>query len=168
MTLSTSAELSIPASCYCGAVKYIVHSLPTSPPKLCHCTNCRKAMASGVQWAGYMPASSIEILSKETVKGFARCQSFFPGVVAFERCFCSQCGSRVWNVLVKEEDGRQVRYLGVFPGLFDDPDDAKIEGFRPKSHLFCGEEVALTQWRGFDEMQLLEGFSSAKTAKTDK
>ena len=77
--------------CLCGHVRYeLTGELP--PLVNCHCQFCRRAHGAAFVTVGWVPSSSFRFISGEdAVQRYSRGGGF--------RCFCSRCGTRVFNGL---------------------------------------------------------------------
>ena len=82
-------------SCLCCSIKYCVeHEL--TPIVHCHCEYCRRAHGAAFVTFLSIPQSSFEIVQGQDF--LARYSYRFAGSDAY-RCFCSNCGTRLFNHL---------------------------------------------------------------------
>jgi hypothetical protein len=96
-------------SCLCGKVRITVKGEPNRIG-ICHCTDCRQESGSAFTFYGVWPASQFESQG-ETAE--------YSG-----RCFCPQCGSRMFSA---DETEAEIK-LGIL-------DDAPT-GFSPTYELW--------------------------------
>ena len=85
----------IKGSCYCGAVKFELLSLP-SMMGTCHCSRCRKAGASAIVFTKKADLKWLE--GKEQVATFHPVAPY-----KYSRCFCKICGTSLGEILSQEE-----------------------------------------------------------------
>jgi len=78
-------------SCLCGIIKYIVDDNLDIVVN-CHCQHCRLAHGAEFVPVAMLPAEKLTVLHGE--KHLAKYE--VASVAAF-RCFCSQCGTRLFN-----------------------------------------------------------------------
>ncbi|PCI74073.1 MAG: hypothetical protein COB20_15505 [SAR86 cluster bacterium] len=78
-------------SCLCGSVKYAV-SCNLNFIVNCHCQFCRTAHGSEFVTVAMIPADKLEVLQGEELLS-----RFEVSNVAAFRCFCSTCGTRLFN-----------------------------------------------------------------------
>lgn len=113
-------------NCVCGGINYIV-TAKSVRSVLCHCKDCRKAHSSPLYNCAYFPKEFFQILKGESLLKYYQGKN-----QNLQRYFCSNCGTRVFNSLIK--DG--VQEVGVFPSLFKD----KVpEIYNPIYHVWTSE-----------------------------
>ena len=79
-------------SCLCEAIKYSVDDELKACVN-CYCQYCRKAHGSEFVTVAFAPASKLTILEgKESIAEYP-----IPKLSSF-RCFCSKCGTRLYNI----------------------------------------------------------------------
>lgn len=75
----------IPGSCLCGAVRFLVHP-PSRFVSHCHCDNCRRAHgAAFVTWVG-VPDGQLELTAQDALREYAT-------ETGATRSFCGTCGT---------------------------------------------------------------------------
>lgn len=77
--------------CLCGQVRYEVNNLLQATMN-CHCQYCRLAHSAPYITACLMPSSDFDIKSGESLI------HDFPVDETRRRCFCSNCGTRLFNI----------------------------------------------------------------------
>jgi len=137
-------EKPIQCSCYCGEVKFELSNLPKDiMTGSCHCVDCRKAHGSGMYVVCYVSKNFLKIVSgHDLIKSYNRSQP--QNSKSFTRCFCSNCGSRLFNKLIRA-DAPDIELVGIFPALFDDINIARAEIWKPKVHIYCDENIILDE-----------------------
>lgn len=123
------------ASCYCGEVNLQVKADTAVRTILCHCRDCRRAHAAPLYSCSYCPEDCV-IVSKgmEWLK-------FFQGPNArLQRYFCSNCGTRLFNQLLRMHDGNETKERGVFISNFDEG-TVLPEAWAVRYHVWCGEAL---------------------------
>jgi hypothetical protein len=78
-------------SCLCGSIRYRIES-DLKAVVNCHCRFCRKAHGSPFTTLLFLPFSSLKILQGAEVLVRYRVER-----LNAERCFCSKCGTRLYN-----------------------------------------------------------------------
>ncbi len=121
--------------CYCGEVTFAV-TIPDDDEPIftayCHCDSCRRAHAAPLYQVVGIEASQWALTSgAELIRSFRR-----PGS-SIERCFCGQCGSRIYNNH-SEWRPKGKTPLTFFPALVDDPGNLP-PSLRPAKNANAGE-----------------------------
>lgn len=138
--MATEKDQDIHGRCYCGGVRFSI-AAGTKPywAGYCHCRDCRQAHASPLYQYVYVKKPTFRITEgEELLKWYTRLESARD---RFKRFFCERCGSKVYNVLLIEEDGKEVDLRGTFPSLFDDQEVATSSTWSPQEHVYCGESI---------------------------
>jgi hypothetical protein len=78
-------------SCLCGSIKYRVDDNLKFIVN-CHCRYCRKAHGAPFTTLLIMPFNKFEIM-----EGIDLLATYEVRAINTKRCFCSQCGSRLYN-----------------------------------------------------------------------
>ena len=110
----------ITGGCLCGGVRFEL-SAPPAPAGYCHCTRCqrRTGTASSAQ-------ARIDGRTFRLVKGAQLLKCWRHPDGGFEKCFCRECGSRLFS-----RDPDDARQMSVRLSAFDrDP------GVRPSFRAF--------------------------------
>merc|ERR1712063_228154 len=131
--------------CYCGEVQYEVSSEKVMFSAFCHCKECRRAHACAVYSVSVVPVSNFTVTKGEDhVKDFFPKPKWDPEGKMMSRCFCSNCGSRVFNKFIISEDAPAMMPPGEYRGFFHGSlDCAEIpEPFKPTQHFWCSEAIA--------------------------
>ena len=126
-------------SCLCGSIKYAIES-DLKAVVNCHCRFCRKAHGGPFTTLLFIPLANLTITEgKELLKSH-----HIEGLDA-DRCFCSECGTRLYNSLPSLE-----RVSIVVATL------AAAEEIRPIAHL--NTESKSARFKISDELpQFLSG-----------
>lgn len=107
--------------CLCGAVRYTAQGEPMNV-RICHCSLCRKAMASPFFARAIFPRDAVSI-EGETAG--------FPSSARLMRRFCPRCGTR----LFAEPNDAPAR-IGIALATLDDPNR-----FAPDCHIFTADKL---------------------------
>lgn len=102
-------------SCLCGAVVYEVDN-DLKATMNCHCRHCRKAHAAPYVTSTLMPAQDFSILQGTELIGKYAVDA------ARTRCFCSACGTRLFN------DTGMPGFITVMVATLDHPELAQPVG----------------------------------------
>jgi hypothetical protein len=78
-------------SCLCGSIKYVIDDNLQFVVN-CHCRFCRKAHGAAFTTLLMMPYVKLEL-----IEGKALLASYEVQALNSERCFCSKCGTRLYN-----------------------------------------------------------------------
>jgi hypothetical protein len=120
--------------CYCGDIKFEVNAGEVDTPMrgFCHCESCRRAHSAPIYQYCYVKKEHLRITAgAEKVKEFAKSAD------RPIRCFCSNCGSRVFNYLPVVPE-----VVGFFPCLLEEAVQHDMPAsLRPCKHVHCGEAV---------------------------
>ena len=136
-TNSSNANQILSGYCYCGEVKYEVDTKqdPIFPPCYCHCEDCRRAHAAPL----YQVACIDMNTEWKIVQGSDRIQKYSrPNAKnGITRCFCNQCGTKLFNEFDIKEDWapKDKKIMVFFPDTSTKEDRAKLPySYQPKSH----------------------------------
>ena len=80
-------------SCLCGSMKYELEG-DLKAVVNCHCSFCRKAHGAVYTTLLFIPLANITI-----TEGKELLQSYHVEKLNADRCFCSRCGTRLYNSL---------------------------------------------------------------------
>ncbi|MEM9604829.1 MAG: GFA family protein [Pseudomonadota bacterium] len=124
--------------CYCGAVCFSVTLYaPAIFAGYCHCDDCRRAHASPLYHFAYVDASAFTLESGDAqIREYVRDERLSPSL---KRCFCDVCGSRVFNRLAPEFEGRVQPHIGVFPAILNEAGASAHPFLKPRYHLHSRE-----------------------------
>jgi hypothetical protein len=117
----------------CGGVKFEITG-PLSPPRNCHCSNCRKQHGSAFRSAARTKRIDLKwIQGEDLVKFYESTPGSFRG-------FCSVCGAPIINKFDARSISAAFRpaavsEYGVALGTLDDD-----PGARPAFHLFVASK----------------------------
>jgi hypothetical protein len=136
--MGTEENQAIDGGCYCGGVRFVIASGAKPMFKgYCHCRDCRQAHAAPLYQFAYMVERDFRIVEgSELLEWYTREESRRE---AFKRFFCKRCGTKVFNYMILEPNGEEVR--GVFPSLFDDQKIAESDVWAPDKHVNCGAAI---------------------------
>ena len=115
--------------CYCGAVRFVVRTDATPiRATFCHCESCRRAHSAPLYQVCYVKPSDFAVTAgRELLKAPPRPHGY--------RHFCSECGTRICNVMTKG-----IPRTGFFPSTLEAKDQSILPTrFRPELH-HCPEE----------------------------
>lgn len=139
MTSTTDRPMAFEGGCYCGAVRYRVGGIPSSPT-ICHCADCRRAAgAPFVGWATFRTADFAYIAGK-------------PAEYRYEgrgRTFCGRCGTPLTFQTESSPDE-----LDVTIGSLDEP-----QRVPPRDHTWVADRLP---W-----IHLSDGLPTFPTARPD-
>lgn len=138
--MATEKDQDIHGRCYCGDVRFSI-AAGTQPfaAGYCHCKDCRQAHAAPLYQYVYVREPAFQITDgEELLKWYTRSE---PASHRLKRFFCTRCGSKVYNVLLVEDDGKELDLRGTFPSLFDDQEIATSSTWSPRKHLQCAESI---------------------------
>ncbi|MEM6988048.1 MAG: GFA family protein [Pseudomonadota bacterium] len=124
--------------CYCDTVSFSIKLYaPAIFAGFCHCEDCQRAHASPMYQFAYIDASAFTLESGEAYIGeFVRDSNLSPNL---KRCFCTVCGSRVFNRLAPEFEGRIQPHIGVFPATLNERDASSHPFLKPRYHLHSND-----------------------------
>ena len=114
--------------CLCGQVRYRASAEPANV-RICHCSNCRRAVGGPYFARAVFLAGDIE-WSGETTR--------WPTSPRIDRLSCARCGTPVFSA-PKDPPAR----LGVSLATLDDP-----EALTPQMHIWVSEKLA---WVAIDD-----------------
>jgi len=80
-------------SCLCGSIKYTIDD-PLKRVVNCHCRFCGKAHGAAFTTLLFMPYAKLQLTD-----GQALLASYEVKAASAFRCFCSKCGTRLYNYL---------------------------------------------------------------------
>lgn len=120
--------------CYCGEVTFEVDDdVDTDMRGMCHCESCRRAHSTPLYQVVYVPIEKFRIKTgADQIKKFSKSDE------RPVRCFCSNCGSKIMNLLPHKPN-----VVGFFPSLLEEDVQHNLPAaFTPLKH-FCEEETVL-------------------------
>jgi len=121
-------QTSFTGGCLCGQVRYRA-SAPPANVRVCHCSNCRKAVGGPYFARAVFLAETIE-RTGETTR--------WPTSPRIDRLSCARCGTPMFSA-PKDPPAR----LGVSLATLDDPN-----ALAPDMHIWVSEKLA---WVNIDD-----------------
>ena len=126
--------------CYCGAVQFAVRATArVIRAAYCHCESCRRAHAAPLYHVVYIQqATQSDPAGFEITAGAEKIKEcrFKAAPERGSRSFCSECGSKVCNVMSD-------RRVGFFPATLDDATQHALPArFRATLH-HCPDEAVV-------------------------
>lgn len=145
---ASSATDTYVGRCACGAVEVSTHGAPVWSC-YCHCSVCRRFHSTPCV---LVVAFLVDKGSITLTKGAERVSRFRSPSGRVERCFCTTCGTRVYNILGDIPGVGTV--WTTFPSLFGfETTSAMPPGWAPTMHVYYENRVGdvceggLPRWR---------------------
>jgi hypothetical protein len=116
----------ITGSCKCSLVKFQVNPDKLKTVVNCHCNLCRGMNGSAFSTYVVVEADGFTILNgNDNLKSFQ-------ATANAQKCFCSNCGTPIYNVNPNRYNGLKILYLGTMPDL---------AAVIPKANIYCESKL---------------------------